>query len=658
MKLLLIYFFALTPILSFGQNNLRKELDSLKKNIRQSSYYASTSVFINGQKAIKLAKKLNDPNEEATIYQYYGNFYFFSSELAKAKTNYAKSIEIAKKNNNHKLINSTKIRLAFMLAENDLLAAEKEFQLLLKEALKSNYIENTIEIYNGLGNIYDSKEMNDEALNFYIKGLKLAERTKKKYLNGMMLNNIGLLKFKKHQIKEAEKDFNDGLKIINGLGEDRLSLNLNNNLGLVTKEMKQYKKSIKYYQNTVINAKKLGFPIGRGVAFLNLSDSYLKNSEFDLAEKYADSALNILKRFNEWEYIGLSYLIKGAIYNEKNQLEPAKKYIDSVFILSKNHSIVSNIMNAHDELKRIFEKEKKFKMAFYHSKRYHEINDSISKMDNNDKFSQLQVLYGKEKVEIELENEKSKNTILSKENELKKTRMNAAVLIFIFIIAIGIGLIYIRNVRLVRKQQQKFTQKLIESIDNERSRISKDLHDDIGQSLSAIKSKLNLLNTGKINDVTGLDIEVGEVIDHTRNISHSLHPSMIQKLGLERSLVSLTEKTQTNSHIVCSLDIRCSLDDLSLESQTQIYRIMQECINNTLKHSDAAALKISIKEQLNELIIKYQDNGKGIEESQKHNQGIGMMTIQERALSLNGKISIMSAKNKGFKLFLTIPKIK
>lgn len=656
MKLLLIhiFFFSITVVL--GQKDLRVELDSLKKTIRQSTYYDSTIVFKNGQKAISIAKELNDLEQEATIYQYYGNFYYFSYDLKKAHLNYSKSIEIAQKDKNNKLVNSTKIRLAFMKMDDDLLAAEKDFQSLLREAIKYNYIENTIEIYNGIGNIYDARQMKDEALKYYLKALRIAEKSGKKYYQAMMLNNIGLIKFNNQQVKEAERDFTEAEEIVSQLNEDRLSLTINNNLGLVNKELKDYKESIKYYHNTVLNARRLGFPLGKGVAYLNLADSYHKNLEYNKALVYTDSAVTILHYFKQWDYYGMSLLIKATILKDLDQLKPAKFYIDSLFRLHKKFPNANNCMLGHEILADIYEKSGDYKLAYLHSDRFHEMNDSISEMASKDKFAQLQVLYGKEKVETELENEKNKNSLLSKENELKKTKIRTTITISLFILAFGIGFIYIRHVYLTRKQQQIFTRKLIENIDEERSRISKDLHDDIGQSLSVIKSKLNLFNNGKISDVNGLDNEVGDVINQTRNISHFLHPSFIQKLGLERSLISLTEKTQSNTEIICSLDIRCSLSGLTLLDQTQIYRILQECINNTIKHANASALKISIKENGNNLLITYRDNGKGFDENQDFEEGIGMLTIKERANAINGKISYQSLKGKGFKLILTLAK--
>jgi signal transduction histidine kinase len=631
------------------------ELDSLKKTIRQSTYYDSSAVFLNGQKAIRIAQKLNDPDEEALIYQYYGNFYYFSSNFDRSREYYARSIEIAQKNNNKQLINSTKIRLAFMLSETDLLAGEKEFKILLNEALKNDYVENTTEIYNGLGNIYDTRQMKDESLKFYLKGLRMAERSGNKYHQAMILNNIGLIKFGNEQVEEAEKDFKEGLVKIIGLDEDRLALNLNNNLGLVNKEQGQFVESIKYYHNTVKNAKKLGFPMGIGVAYLNLGDSYMRAKNLKKAANYSDSSIYILKNFKAWDYLGMAYLIKSNIYRDRGDLKRSKYYIDSVFNLHKQYPNVSNIMNAHRELSLIYEKEGKFKDALFHSRRYHAMNDSLSEIANKDQLAQLQVLYGKEKVETELESEKNKNSLLSKENELKQTRIQVIVIVSILLLIIGIGFVYIRHIRLTRKQQKDFTQKLIENIDDERSRISRDLHDDIGQSLSVIKSKINLYNSGKTHSLEGLETDVGYVIDQTRNISHFLHPSFVAKLGLERSLVSLTEKTQNNTGIVCSLSIRAEVENMPLEYKTQIYRILQECINNTIKHANATALKISIKENSSGIEIEYRDNGSGISD-QNIREGIGLMTIRERADKINARVSVTSSAGKGYKLQLSMSK--
>lgn len=395
--------------------------------------------------------------------------------------------------------------------------------------------------------------------------------------------------------------------------------------------------------------------MGIGVAYLNLGDSYMRAKKLESAAGYADSSVRLLRQFKSWDYLGMAYLIKSNIERDKGDLQRAKIYIDSVFNLHKKYPNVTNVMNAHRELSQILEKDGKYKEALFHSNRYHAMNDSLSEIANKDKLAQLQVLYGKEKVETELENEKNKNDLLSKENELKQSRIQIIIVSSALLLIIGIGFVYIRHIRLTRKQQKDFTQKLIENIDDERSRISRDLHDDIGQSLSVIKSKINLFNSGKTTSLEGLDADVGYVIDQTRNISHFLHPSFVAKLGLERSLVSLTEKTQQNTGIVCSLSIRTDVEKMPLEYKTQIYRILQECINNTMKHANASALKISIKDGLTGIEITYRDNGNGIQD-QSIKEGIGLMTIRERADKINTRVSVSSSQGKGYKLQLNMSK--
>jgi two-component system NarL family sensor kinase len=205
MRLLLcvILLFASGLHSNAQDRSLKEKLEKLKKDIRQSTYYDSSTVFKKGQEAIELARKNNLPSEEATIYQFYGNFYYFSYNVEKAKANYSKSIEIARKAGNLELVNSTKIRLAFIESAGDVVKAEKKFKELLVEAEKNNFLVNQIEIFNGLGNLYSDRMIRDTAMNYYLKGLKLAEKENRKYHQAMMLNNIGLLKFSDKKISEA-----------------------------------------------------------------------------------------------------------------------------------------------------------------------------------------------------------------------------------------------------------------------------------------------------------------------------------------------------------------------------------------------------------------------------------------------------------------------
>ena len=472
----------------------------------------------------------------------------------------------------------------------------------------------------------------------------------------MILNNIGLIKFSGGQVEEAEIDFIKGLQIIKGMDEGRLRLNLNNNLGLISKESGKLKSSIRYYHNTLKEAKKLGFPMGIGVAYVNLADSYLNSGNFTMANAMADTSILLLEKNHQWNFLSMAYGLKSSVLRQSGDLKGARLILQKAKTLNNSFPYPDNILYYLKELSDIEEASGHMKEALRLTKAYHLYQDSLTDLANKDKLLQMQILYGKDKIENELQSEKNKNTLLVKENELEKTKIQSVIFISILFTLLTLLIVFSWVTLQRRRQQKQFTQDLISHVDEERSRISKDLHDDLGQSLSMIKSRLSLHISGKTTDLSGLNEAISDVIDKTRNISHELHPSMISKLGLERSLVSLIEQTQEHTGMFCSLEAETELHNFDLEMQSQLYRILQECINNTIKHAEASALKISITEAQEGMELIYQDNGKGIGEQVKSIQGIGILTIKERVDKIGGKVNFQFGNEKGFKMNVFLPK--
>lgn len=256
-----VFWVLLIVFQAVGYVNAQKpsandEFERLKKSIRQSSYYDSAAVFKDGAKAIRIAKLRKSVADEALIYQYYGNFHYFSKNNDEAKRYYKLAIDLARKGNDFKLENATKIRRNFILSEEDTYEGDSEFKRLLEEADKKGFHENRVEALNGLGINAESRQEVNEAMNYYLKALKIAEEHKLDYLRAVVLNNIGLIKFDKGQLAEAKKDFLLALKFADKHEELRLALNLKNNLGLLTRSENNIQEAISYYAGTLINAKK------------------------------------------------------------------------------------------------------------------------------------------------------------------------------------------------------------------------------------------------------------------------------------------------------------------------------------------------------------------------------------------------------------------
>lgn len=197
------------------------------------------------------------------------------------------------------------------------------------------------------------------------------------------------------------------------------------------------------------------------------------------------------------------------------------------------------------------------------------------------------------------------------------------------------------------KRQEQFTFQLLQNTEEERSRIAGDLHDSVNHNLLNIKNNL-------INGKTIAADDVANVIDEVRNISRNLHPASLEAVGLEASIESLCEKiSEIGLFTTCDIDYQ---NKLSKSKELQLYRIIQEALNNTLKHGKAVAAKVILHTENNYLHLEVKDNGSGFNvDSELNNpQSFGLQSILQRAKAIAAKISINSDK-QGTIILLKIP---
>ncbi|GIV28004.1 MAG: hypothetical protein KatS3mg027_1818 [Bacteroidia bacterium] len=644
------FLFALTNV--FAQQV--DSFDAIKKKIQVSTYYDSAQVFQLGEKAIEIARKENSLSKEAEILQYYGNYFYFSQQKKVAKEWYKKALQLASKDKNRTLENSTKIRMAFIIMDegNDELA-ESLFKQIINESVKRNDFKNHVEALNGLGLLYESKGLESQALNYYLEGYKVAEKGHQKYYEAIILNNLGLLHYRNGKTQKALEEFQRALSIAEQEKEYRLAINLLINIGLYYMNEKDSQKALEHYKKSLSYAKTMGFPTAIGVAYLNLGSTYYNLKDYGNALAYYDSAHVLFQNTQNFQFVSKAVLVKARLFLAQKNFTQAEKLAKEGLSIAIENKVNEDISLAKSLLTDIYEETGNFKQAFKELKSYYELKDSLDKLHNKEVMAELEVRYDVEKKENALIKEKNRATELEKENLKRQSRIRIIIGSSLFIILLVGGTLYIRHVRIMRKQQQEFSSKLIENIEKERSRISKDLHDDIGQSLSVVKSKVHLFNQGQIQNLDGLEEAIGEIIEQTRQISKSLYPSYLEKIGLARSVASMLDKVQKDTNIECSFEICEEAENLDLERKTHIYRILQECVNNTLKHSGATALKIVIEKENELLKLTYQDNGKGISKSD-FTTGMGFMSIRERVRIINGILSLNDKNDKGFKLTLKL----
>ncbi|MCD6069329.1 MAG: hypothetical protein K0S33_4155 [Bacteroidetes bacterium] len=650
----ILFFSLLLHLSSFAQYS--EEIKTGIEKVREASYIDSASLFSLGEQTIKRAKELKETGAIADVHLYYGNYFFYSNNFTKSETYFLRALKEAELYSNENIRMLANVRLSFLKFERgDRVVAEDELNKLLKEAKEKKDYQNQVEIVNLLGIILETKNEIKDALKLYLEGLTISEIHNLSYYPAVFYNNLGLIKLYSGQTKAALADFEKGLAISEKENNKRLSSNIQMNICMIKVSDNNPEQAMKLFAKVIDYSKSNNLPRELASNYLNLSQAFYNARRMDEAQSYIDSAIYILRKHNLKIELTKAYLGKTNSFIESKNIKAAEATLEKIDSLTKLTGNLEDIASLHLLKYQVRQLQKNVQGALTEYLAYTKIKDSLNNQLNSKVVEELQHSFDVQKKEIELERERAKSLLLkeSSDNErlLKWVAIGTGLVVVIFLAMI----LNNRYVRKLRQKQQVFSRQLIENIEEERKRIAIDLHDDIGQSLSIIKSKIikeqqsrSLL--GGESKLGNVDIELSNVIEQTREISKNLFPSNIEKIGLVRSIALVMEAIQNSTQLVCSFEITEAVESLSMEQKTHLFRIIQECTNNTIKHSGATGLKIDISKRNSAYTLIYQDNGKGINGKGEGN-GIGLRSLNERARILNGTIGISDEKNhKGFKL--------
>ncbi len=220
-----------------------------------------------------------------------------------------------------------------------------------------------------------------------------------------------------------------------------------------------------------------------------------------------------------------------------------------------------------------------------------------------------------------------------------------------------------------RHDLQKLSSHIINTQEDERKRISRELHDEIGQKLTAISINLSLIekdcSTAMILDTRKKVVDarhlVEEITDQVHDISLFLRPSLIDDLGLVPALRWFTQRYAQRAAIEVILQHDGLDERLPLDVETTVYRIIQEALNNVLRHAGAGRVHIQLERERTSLFVRIADNGKGFVVEKENIAGstdrfrLGLLGMQERVLMLDGRLRIQSQPEQGTELCIQIP---
>jgi PAS domain S-box-containing protein len=206
----------------------------------------------------------------------------------------------------------------------------------------------------------------------------------------------------------------------------------------------------------------------------------------------------------------------------------------------------------------------------------------------------------------------------------------------------------------VEEELQRMMTQIIEVQEDERKRLSRNLHDGIGQNLYSHLISINILQSQLEHPLLDmLQKEATELIEEVRRISQELRPSVLDDLGLVPAIRSYL--TRFSEHYLIDVQFDCFLQQrLSSNKEITIYRILQEALINIQKYANAEQVSIIIREMEQEVRVIIEDNGQGFDPSSV-TRGVGLFSMEERARAVKGEVQIHSSPGKGTKIILEIP---
>ncbi len=589
---------ALFCLLSYGE--------MIDQNYIFDSFYLKTA-----QEHLKKFEPISTVNGELIkLYYYIGSQYEANSEYKIAEAWFNKGI------NHADVLPRTKIKCMGMLAQiyEGANEPEKALPLQLKRLEFYENEKDTVNIGVALANIagtYNVLNAHQIAIEHILKSITYARLKHDTNTLIPFITNYFIYK------KNADDNFRYIEKDKELLSELNLICNTYSNLSPYNDWVRLDINFHYYWKENMVDSMKAT------LEKMDVVSKLLDNPSFENNLKYLNS------RYNN--------KIGHTINNEKELIAMADDYAKNDMLWEAWRT---NIM-----LYDAAEKKGDYKSALKYYEKIYDIEIARLRLNNKGQIYEMDVKYQTAKKDQE---------ILIQVEKLKTKQRDIGLLLAGLIIAVLSFLVYFiwQKKKLIsekRNNENLFTQKLMENTEDERMRIAKDLHDSVGHELLSIKNAIH-------NKFQFTEDKIDNVLNEIREISRNLFPVMFEEIGLKISIEQLLEKIKQSDNFYIGSEINYLPNSLPVKVELQIYRIIQEALNNTRKYAKAESAFVSIRQEKDSVWVEIKDNGMGFDVAEvlKSGRAFGLLTIQQRCEALNSKANISSDKN-GTNISFQIP---
>jgi signal transduction histidine kinase len=604
------------------------------------------------------------------------------------------------------------INIGQQYESNDPEKAKQYYRMARDLSNQLNYTRGIIKYIVNYTFVLNMQGQYDSSLILNLRSVELSRKIKDSVYLAKTLFNTGTSYRNKGQYEQAVQYYEEGKLIFEKFGDIETEAIANDILQALYTDLKQYTRSIEYGKKSVAVLRSLKSYPSLGRALNNLGLNYAATGDFKMATAVFKEALSLAYEIDDKNLEQTVYLNLGDIYLQQGDYEQMKPFMEKALQLSRQQELPEGELIALKGLSFYDIFYKNYAAAMQHAKAALAISyqynfkvqraklftdlSNISYAMQNIKSGELYALQSEQLADSLLNETVQKNTLeLEKkyEAEKKATRIKELeaekkiqalsirqknnwnyMLVAAALTLLVISLLGYRSYRQKQKLQQQriseletqqqltATEAVLKGEEQERTRLAKDLHDGLGGMLSGIKYSFNTMKGNLImtpenaqafeRSMDMLDSSIKEM----RRVAHNMMPEALVKFGLDTALKDFcNDISKSGALLVSYQSIGLANSTIEQTVAITIYRIVQELINNTMKHAAAKTALVQVTKVDGHLSVTVEDDGKGFDTSMlNQSKGIGWSNIQNRVEFLKGTLDVQSENEKGTSVYIEV----
>jgi len=507
-------------------------------------------------------------------------------------------------------------------------------------------------IYNNYGNVYLEESNYQQALDYFIRAAKLYENPlKDMYGQCLALSNIGNIEYR---LGNNDKALDYAWQSMTIAKREALTPQIgyaHKLLGRIYRQQKKYDSALLEYEQ----AQKLYLQLGdiRSAAELlqNVGNIYFDKEQHALALANYKESLHLAKKIPNKSIIAFAYSAIGQAYFILKKNDAALAYLDSARIAAKALGNSYLLMDTYQAISATYEAQGDFRKALTSNQQFVQLKDSLTQSENRALMEETQARY-------ELEKKQSQIDLLQKENELKNLDAQRQRAIQLGSL-IALALIFVIGILLINRYRTTARARRLAEIEAVRNDIARDLHDDIGSTLSTI----NIISKLAIHEnPTGNTIQLGRIADQSSKTMESMSDIVWSINPSNDSFGKVLVKMKVfAAEILEPLNMQYRFLEEGVDAgitfnakqRKNLFLIFKESVNNAAKYSRATELVVSFHQHTKTITMKIVDNGIGFDIGQA--DGNGLRNMEARAIDLHAKFLLKSEKGAGTSIVLEMP---